>query len=58
MSTEPGDGPEPESPDGTDRRSGDDRRRAPRRGLEIPVEKDRRSPGWDRRRGERRKDQS
>ena len=49
-------GPDSERPGDPDRRSGKDRRQADRRDLDVPVEKDRRSPGWDRRRGDRRQD--
>ena len=43
-----------EGPGLLDRRSARDRRKAERRGIEVPVEKDRRS-GWDRRRGDDRR---
>ena len=39
---------------GWERRSGEDRRKAERRTMEVEVDKDRRS-GWDRRQGKRRK---
>jgi hypothetical protein len=50
-----GDDPKSEPPGEPDRRSGEDRRKADRRGFEVPVDKDRRS-GWDRRGDDRRKD--
>ena len=39
---------------GWERRLGEDRRKAERRTIDVPVEKDRRS-GWDRRKGDRRR---
>ena len=39
---------------GWERRSEDDRRKAERRTIDVPVDKDRRS-GWDRRQKDRRK---
>lgn len=54
MTADARDGPGSQPPSASERRSGKDRRQTERRDLELPVEKDRRSPGWDRRSGERR----
>ena len=52
--TEPEPEPERQPERGWERRSGEDRRKAERRTIEVPVDKDRRS-GWDRRQRDRRK---
>lgn len=47
------DTPDPKPEKGWERRLGKDRRKAERRSLDVPVDRDRRS-GWDRRKGDRR----